>query len=1503
MNSQLVSVSGCPHPFRPTRFDEALPSGLTLEEIVARGLDRMSVPASLRGNGHAYVGEKYVPRNQWASTVPGPGEFVTYRVVPQNGGGDKGVMRIILTVIVIAVAALSQQYYLANFATYTAAGALTTGSAMMGAGIAAGLTAAGMLAINALVPVRPPSLPSSTSEKESSTYSISGARNTISPFGTIPLLLGRHRIVPPQGAFPYTEVAKDDQYVRQLFVLGYRGLAFTGEFKIGEASLSKFEEIQVDIQSNTTAATKPKYYSSDISEQSLSVELKQSEGWQVRATDQECDEFSFDISCPQGLVEFADDGDKITRIVKINAQYKSTASPTWIDITGTFPIPERSWELRSTRARVREDDGDGYHYVTVTKRYTVRVVIATGEVEFVTGDANYTAEHFGIASFDWNSDWSDIQNIAYHYPAGSTGFGLEYMGDDDDYVVMNEGTLPYGDYVISGKQTSAIRRTFKVTPGTSGVYEVRLARITDDSTDDKVFDQTWWSTLRAVRHVTPVRCKNPLVTVSLRARATGQLNGAVDEFNVEAVSQCYDYDKATGTWIWRATSNPASLFRCVLQHPANEKRVANSQLDLVKLAEWHEFCRVNGFEYNRYHDFTGSVYSVLQDIAAAGRASVTRPDGKWSVIIDKARTTLVQHFSPRNSWGFRFTKKLPRLPHAWRVRFINDEQGYQSDERIVYADGYNASNATEFEALELPGVTQPDQVWKLARYHYACAKLRPEEYEFYADMEHIVCTRGDLIRVTHDVPLWGGASGRVKSVDGQVVTVDEPCWMVSGREYVIRFRTQSGATIIRNVVWAFGEQTVLALLGTGAVPAAGDLFLFGELGQESTELIVKGIEPGDNLTARIIAVDHSPAIYSAGSGAIPAFDTNVSRPYKVAIQKPEKPTVGAVRSDERVLLRNPDGSLTSRVQISFSLPSSYDTGNYWVQLHYREVGAETWEVAPPVRTDSPFIYISPATDRQAYEFRLRTAKDTGVASDWTATLTHTTVGKTTPPPAPLVMYATAAKTGVMLDWDNVPVLDLSHYVVRKGETWDTGTRIYQGKASAYLHGFLPAGTHKFWVKAVDVVGNNSLAATGATLVVTAPGGVGVTYGNEADYIRLHWGEPSSMFPIVNYDVRIGDTWATSTRLAVVKSTEHKVIGPAVGDYRFWVAAIDAAGNAGATDSVEVSVTACSAVSIRAQIIDNNVLLSWTQATGGTFPPKEYEVRKGSTWDDAEVVGTVAARFSAIFETKSGTYTYWVAAVDRAGNVGDPASRVATVNEPPDYVLRSDIDSTFTGTKTNAFLEGGQLYAPVNTTETWTEHFTSNSWTTPQDQINAGFDDYVEPTPTSARYVEDFNYGGVLSGTRITVTPNWVNVRGSSTLSCQIFTKKLVGDSWTAQAAGFSVFATAFQYVRVQIDVTPNGGQDDLVKISRINVNLSLKTKSDGGKVACSSGHVGGTVVPFNVSFVDIHSLTVTPKVGGTAVYGLYDFDDAPNPTSFKILLYNAAGTRVSGEASWSAKGA
>jgi len=1490
----LVKVHGCPHPFRPTRFDDAVPVGLTLEEIIARGLDRMNVPASLRGHGHAYVGDRYVPREEWGQVIPGHGEIVAYRIVPQGGGGgDKGALRIILTIAVIAAAVLTQQYYLANFATYTATGALTTGSSLMSAGIAAGISAVGMLAINALVPVKQPSLPSTTSEKDSATYSISGARNTLNPFGTVPILLGRHRIVPPQGGRPYTELSKNDQYVRQIFVLGYSGMEMLSEFRIGETEVRLYEEMQVGYIANTTAATKPKYYSNDVSEQQLSIELKHSEGWQVRATEDACDEFSFDIAFPQGLVEYSDSGSKLRRTVELNAQYRKLGDSAWTDITGTQSVMSNIWGLPKSG------------------NYTIRMVKSTGEFEFVSGNSNYTSAHIGIATFYWNGS-SSFSNLVSLLPSGATGLDVSYRnyaGDGSggtisgDFAHMASGTLPFGNYSIEGKQTNAIHRSFKVIPPERAIYEVRLYRVTADSTTDKIFDASWWTTLRAIRYSTPVRTKSPVSTVSVRARATGQLNGAIDEFNVDAISICLDWDTETSSWVRRQTNNPASIFRHVLQHPANARAVPDSQLDLDKLAYWHDFCRVNGFSYNRYHDFTASVFETLRDISSAGRASVARPDGKWSVVVDEPRTTIVQHFSPRNSWGFRFSKRLPRLPHAWRVRFINEEQGYQSDERIVYADGYDESTATDFEALELPGVTNQAQVWRLARYHYACAKLRPEEYEFYADMEHIVCTRGDLIRVTHDVPLWGGASGRVKAVDGQTVTVDEPCQMVDGKDYVVRFRTQTGATILRGVEFAEGYQTVLTLTGTGSVPTKGDLFLFGELGQESTELIVKGIEPGDNLTARIVAVDYAPAIFDAGAGTVPPFDTNVSRPYKVVIQKPAKPVVGVIRSDERVLLQNPDGSLTSRIQVAFSLPSSNDTGEYWVQAHYREVGAETWEALPPARSNDPHVYIAPVNDGQAYEIRLRTARDNGITSDWTATVTHTAVGKTMPPPDVIAVNAAAIDTGVMLDWPDVSVLDLSLYTVRLGASWDAGANVYRGKASKYLHPFMQAGAHDFWVKAEDVIGKQSLNAAHGQVTIIAPSAPAVAVAVSGADVAVSWAAATGSFPVLEYEIRVGASWDAGSVLGRAKTRSIRVPGPTAGAYTYWVAAIDAAGNVGAAGSESLTITAPGQVaSMTSQVIDNNVLLRWTEPALGSFQILEYEVRRGSTWAAATVIGRIAAEFSAIFESAGGTYKYWVAPIDTAGNFGPERAISVIVNPPPDYVLDYNQESAFGGTKTNCILQDGYLLAPVNPTETWEGHFTTNAWASPQAQINAGYDDYLEPTPASATYQEQIDFGGVIAATKISVTPTSEALRGSVAVACNIKVKKLSGDAWTDLGNVFEAYSTNFQYVLVTLTFTPDGGGNDLLKITRLNIKLAKKTISDAGMADCLAADSGGTQVNFNIAFTDVNSITVTPKAGGTAVYGLYDFSDIPNPTGFKILLYNAAGVRVNGTASWSAKG-
>ena len=71
-------------------------------------------------------------------------------------------------------------------------------------------------------------------------------------------------------------------------------------------------------------------------------------------------------------------------------------------------------------------------------------------------------------------------------------------------------------------------------------------------------------------------------------------------------------------------------------------------------------------------------------------------------------------------------------------------------------------------------------------------------------------------------------------------------------------------------------------------------------------------------------------------------------------------------------------------------------------------------------------------------------------------------------------------------------------------------------------------------------------------------------------------------------------------------------------------------------------------------------------------------------------------FTTVFETIAGTYTYWIAAIDSANNTGQPVSITSSVNQPPDNILRKDVNSIFESqpsvptlvTKTNAFADQG-----------------------------------------------------------------------------------------------------------------------------------------------------------------------------------------------------------------------
>jgi hypothetical protein len=335
-------------------------------------------------------------------------------------------------------------------------------------------------------------------------------------------------------------------------------------------------------------------------------------------------------------------------------------------------------------------------------------------------------------------------------------------------------------------------------------------------------------------------------------------------------------------------------------------------------------------------------------------------------------------------------------------------------------------------------------------------------------------------------------------------------------------------------------------------------------------------------------------------------------------------------------------------------------------------------------------------------------------------------------------------------------------------------------------------------------------------------------------------------------------------------------------------------------AVDVVISAPSQPSLSQQVVDNNVLLRWGDCTT-SLPITAYELRRGATWSGATVIGTKQGGFTSVFETAGGTYTYWLAGIDTAGNYGEPGSVTVTVAQPPDYVLQLDQGSTFSGTKTNALIDGnGDLLLGVNLTETYEQHFTNNSWTTPQAQIDAGYSRWIMPSTTTAVYEEEVDYGAVLASSKVTQTLTSTVIAGSFSVTPKISVKLNSGDAWTDFNGLDSVFTTNFRYIKFRYDFASSGG-DDLMLLTDLDFRLDSKLRSDSGTGTANSGDSGGTTVNFNIDYVDVEAISVTPS-GTTARLAIYDFVDAPNPTSFKVLLFDTSGTRVTGPFSWSARG-
>ena len=725
------------------------------------------------------------------------------------------------------------------------------------------------------------------------------------------------------------------------------------------------------------------------------------------------------------------------------------------------------------------------------------------------------------------------------------------------------------------------------------------------------------------------------------------------------------------------------------------------------------------------------------------------------------------------------------------------------------------------------------------------------------------------------------------------------------------------------------------------------------------------------MTARLTLSDYSPAVYDSDSETIPTFDSNITKPPLLQQLKiTQSPTIGDIISDERVLVRLSQNSYEYRIKANFTNPASLSKTitKVHAQLDFANDKVLDWEFDTVADAKARSIVFGGVEEGATYKIRMRYADDVGRFGPWVYSSNHTVVGKTNPPASVGTISASVEGAFLRLDWADNTEPDFEFYEVRTSNSgWGDSSRIFKGKVSNCVVTPAAVGIARTWyVKAVDSAGNYSTTASSYSYTASAISDTASVSHVFADTaltnatITLDWSDVSPVFGLKYYEVIYGSTTKTVSASTITLPADW------LGYRNFTIKTVDNNGNKSSGYVYSVTKLAPSSpINFRAQVIDNTVMFYWTLPSKTTLPIDHCVLKRGSTWASATLIGEKKGAFTTLNENAGGIYTYWMATVDTDNNESTPVSVSAKVSEPPDFVFHGDFTSSFSGTKSSSIVENSTVVLPVNTSETFQSHFTSRGWSTPQDQINAGYEIFIEPTTTSGYYEETFDFGTILASSQVTLTYSGTIEDGTPELKTDIS----VSDdnvTYTTYEDTSSIYATNFRYVKVKFSIHDSTG-DDLYRLSSLYVRLDAKLKNDAGRVSALSTDANGTIVNFNKEFIDVQSIVLSPS-GTSSTTAVYDFQDANlsatyavssnvctvtysahgfiagqkvrlqfstgtgvagvytiasattnsftvsmttantsgnclvYPESFRVYLFNSAGTRVSATASWSVKG-
>ena len=916
-----IPVAFARKPFGGDVYRGVAAEGQSLLEIVEStpGLDDR-----FKKFGEIAINGDFVPRQYWHVVRPkayseGRPVVVTLHLAPFGGGGRGGGGRggsgksIITIIAAIAIVAI---------ASFISAGGLTTlapslfstslfGSGTIGAALAAAaVSTAGLLALQALTPS--PSAPSETfADRSRQDRSASADGNIVQPGGIIPRVIGSFKIFPPLVSSPLIDLVDDNEVIEAVYALA--GPHSMTDVRIDGFPADDLEELDYQVREGFTddfdLNLVERYGIVDSPQIELSMHIVDEEVkrrlkhvgtptadlpvWHGVVVPSQPDEIWLQIIAPQGFFNQIDDDDRPT--VPFRLRVRQEGESTWIN----FPEIHLCQRISSAFRRM------------------IRL-------KFVSGSGAVPSEPTPPTVFGWRNAYREVPAQTTNNPGGAPSTGgwtadahfadgagfqdtvnIHLTGQDATYYLYGAtfaGTRRWEIQVIRGN--TYLRDSF--TPSTyvySGLgsnvhdffgYKASDGSIADTIAGDPVIPQSTENIIAstillrasAVYNTLPVVRPSETQACGLALLAMKGRNKNFTRVSVQAAGYVPDWDGTEWANLV-TTSNPAPHFRDILVGELNYDPVAPSVLDNDSLLEWRDVCEDRDYTCDLISEGR-SVAELLNIVAGCGRAKPMLSDLLGVAIdINRQDQTPVQLFTPRNSNSFRFDVPFTKVPDAYIVSYRNADVGYEEDQLIVYNPGANQETADRFESVTFEGIVDDNKVARRMEFDAAQLTYRPATYAIDTDIEYLVCRKGDLVGLTHDIIQARAGFARIKVItenagNTESITIDNKVQLSTGTDIFglsniftepnifdvgppmgVAIRLSDGS-IITKVLDSSGLTDVLEFATPFATPSALDvdcLVVVGDVDSEYGRFIVKEIVPQPDLTARLVLVAEAPELH------------------------------------------------------------------------------------------------------------------------------------------------------------------------------------------------------------------------------------------------------------------------------------------------------------------------------------------------------------------------------------------------------------------------------------------------------------------------------------------------------------------------------------------------------------------------------------------------------------------------------------------------------------------